>query len=301
MNKKYISKTAILLIIFFSITVGFMYASSTSRANEAHKKIQEVKIFYNKAYFPDQQTYYDPQVSEIIKYTNGETKLTPDLFLHVRCKKNEMKQTYHLMVISSKNHYEIDVPVVTVTSITSKTKVSTKKALSAKNIKLTLHYSDGSERKIASAAVTSKTIKKPKEGINILTCSYKDQDYPVKVKAYDPDPKVSFKGYGSFTLSPKKEYTVPGANRLTQSMGVTHFNNHTETYYSQRVLPGTALNIPGRHVADDGTVRDKDGYICVASDYAFYDKHEVLLTSLGPAKVYDTGCAYGTIDLYVNW
>ena len=26
-----------------------------------------------------------------------------------------------------------------------------------------------------------------------------------------------------------------------------------------------------------------------------------LMTSKGPAKVYDTGCAYGTIDLYVNW
>jgi hypothetical protein len=30
-------------------------------------------------------------------------------------------------------------------------------------------------------------------------------------------------------------------------------------------------------------------------------KGSVLMTSLGPAKVYDTGCAYGTVDLYVDW
>jgi hypothetical protein len=25
------------------------------------------------------------------------------------------------------------------------------------------------------------------------------------------------------------------------------------------------------------------------------------MISLGPAKVYDSGCSYGTIDVYVNW
>ena len=90
-------------------------------------------------------------------------------------------------------------------------------------------------------------------------------------------------------------------NPLTSSMGVKEFDGHRETYYSEHVLPGGGLNIPGRHVADDETIRDGDGYICVASDLSYLDRYSILLTSLGPAKVYDTGCAYGTIDIYVSW
>ncbi len=102
----------------------------------------------------------------------------------------------------------------------------------------------------------------------------------------------------------KLEYSAPyttSPSRLTASRGALYFNGHKETYYSQRVLPGYALNIPGRHVADDGTIRDGDGYISVAANTSYMSKGTVLLTSLGPAKVYDSGCAYGTIDIYVNW
>jgi peptidoglycan hydrolase CwlO-like protein len=86
---------------------------------------------------------------------------------------------------------------------------------------------------------------------------------------------------------------------LTKSKGVVYYNGHRETYYSQRVLPGTGLKIPGRHVASDGTIRDQDNYICVASsDLA---KGTIVETSLGTGKVYDSGCASGTIDLYTDW
>jgi len=90
-------------------------------------------------------------------------------------------------------------------------------------------------------------------------------------------------------------------NPISPSRGSVYYDDHKETYYSQNVLPGEALDIPGRHVAFDGTIRDKDGYICLAADYAFKDYGEVVPTSLGWGKVYDTGCAYGTIDLYVDW
>lgn len=92
-----------------------------------------------------------------------------------------------------------------------------------------------------------------------------------------------------------------GAQRLTRRAGVVYYNGHRETYYSQQVLPGGGLSIPGRHVAQDGTIRDGDGYICVAAALNFMPRGSTLMTSLGPAKVYDTGCAYGTIDIYVNW
>ena len=89
--------------------------------------------------------------------------------------------------------------------------------------------------------------------------------------------------------------------KLTKSKGVVYYNGHRETYYSQKVLPGKGLKIPGRHVASDGTIRDADNYICVAADPSYMKKGTVLETSLGMAKVYDSGCAYGTIDIYTNW
>ena len=102
----------------------------------------------------------------------------------------------------------------------------------------------------------------------------------------------------------KLEYSAPyetNTRKLTKSMGVLQYNNHKETYYSQRVLPGTSLRIPGRHVADDGTVRDGDGFICVAASTSYLSRGAIVKTSLGPAKVYDSGCASGTIDIYTNW
>ena len=90
-------------------------------------------------------------------------------------------------------------------------------------------------------------------------------------------------------------------NPLTPSMGVKYYNGHRETWYSQRVLPGKGLNIPGRHVASDGTIRDKDNYIVLAADLSYAPRGTIIETSLGPGKVYDTGCAYGTIDIYTDW
>lgn len=104
----------------------------------------------------------------------------------------------------------------------------------------------------------------------------------------------------TITLQYSERYNV-SSNPLTSFKGVVYYNGHRETYYSQKVLPGNGLNIPGRHVADDGTIRDGDGYICVAANSAYMQKGTTLMTSLGPAKVYDCGCAYGTIDIYVNW
>lgn len=97
-----------------------------------------------------------------------------------------------------------------------------------------------------------------------------------------------------------EEYDVC-EDRLDDIQGALHFNGHKETYYSENVLPGEGLDIPGRHVADDGTIRDEDGYICVAADPDFLPYGATVLTTLGPAKVYDCGCAYGTVDVYVSW
>ena len=106
--------------------------------------------------------------------------------------------------------------------------------------------------------------------------------------------------YG-YILQYDKPYNVETNVILNSYIGVVYFNGHKETYYSQNVLPGGGLRIPGRHVAEDGTVRDEEGYICVATDWNYLPYGATVLTSLGPARVYDTGCDYGVVDIYVNW
>ena len=80
-------------------------------------------------------------------------------------------------------------------------------------------------------------------------------------------------------------------------MGVIYANGYRYTYYNESVLPGPGLSIPGRH-HEDGMICDGDGYICVASSDLPWGT--VVPTPLGrPGKVYDCGCASGTIDLYL--
>lgn len=84
-----------------------------------------------------------------------------------------------------------------------------------------------------------------------------------------------------------------------RTQGVIYANGIKYTWYSEKVLPGGGLNIPGRHVDGNGYVCDGDGYICVAScDYA---QGTVLSTPFGPAKVYDVCPTGGIVDVYVSW
>ena len=94
---------------------------------------------------------------------------------------------------------------------------------------------------------------------------------------------------------------VSSGKGLTKSSGV-YWNSNTglkETWYSEKVLPGYGLKIPGRHVNSEGFVCDQDGYICVSS--STYPKGTIIETSRGIGKVYDSGCAPGVLDIYVNW
>ena len=131
----------------------------------------------------------------------------------------------------------------------------------------------------------------------------KEDNLTLKPVAYD-DMTLAEKEQALYYGGIKLEYSALYTNsytRLTPSRGAIYFNGHKETYYSQQVLPGYALNIPGRHVADDGTIRDGEGYIAVAANTSYLGRGATLITSLGPAKVYDSGCAYGVIDIYTNW
>lgn len=86
-----------------------------------------------------------------------------------------------------------------------------------------------------------------------------------------------------------------------QWLGVVEEGGVRYTWYSQNVLQGGGLdelNANGRHV-EDGYVMDADGYIAVAS--SDYEIGTVLDTPFGAARVYDTGCASGTVDVYTDF
>ena len=80
--------------------------------------------------------------------------------------------------------------------------------------------------------------------------------------------------------------------------GVIYWGDYKYTYYSENVLPGDGLDIPGRW-SDGNFVRDADGYICVASEDLDYGS--LVDTPWGTAKVYDSGCDSGVCDVYVSW
>lgn len=78
--------------------------------------------------------------------------------------------------------------------------------------------------------------------------------------------------------------------------GVVYSNGNKYTYYSQSVLPGGGLDIPGRHT-EGGFVKDGDGYIVIANDKA---NGTVVDTPWGQGKVYDSGTSGDHYDVYVE-
>ena len=85
-----------------------------------------------------------------------------------------------------------------------------------------------------------------------------------------------------------------------QFSGVLYWGGWRWTWYSERILPGYGLSIPGRYPDGDGFVCDGDGYICLAS--SSLSKGTIVDTPFGRAgKVYDCGCASDVLDVYVNW
>lgn len=176
-----------------------------------------------------------------------------------------------------------------------------------------------SSKKIALAMSTDiimpeeNTIKSTDEivaEINLgLWGNGKDRKEKLTACGYDYDliqTKIN-EQYQQTTLSDsRKSYNNTSASYsnkgcLTKSGGV-YYNPDTglkETWYSQRVLPGGGLKIPGRHVNSEGFVCDQDEYICVAS--STYPKGTIIETSRGVGKVYDSGCKPGILDIYVDW
>ena len=114
---------------------------------------------------------------------------------------------------------------------------------------------------------------------------YSSEDYEVK---YNTD-----ESYNSDALYSSSEF---------QNTGVINWGGYEWTYYSELILPGEGLDIPGRRTTENGYVCDGDGYVVLAADLSMLPRYSVVETPFGcTGKVYDTGCAYGTLDVYVGW
>lgn len=80
--------------------------------------------------------------------------------------------------------------------------------------------------------------------------------------------------------------------------GVWYDDNYRYTYYSSNVLHHYMTD---QWTPDEyGIYRDSEGYAVVASSDLEYGT-VVYDTPFGNCKVYDSGCASGTLDVYVNF
>ena len=114
---------------------------------------------------------------------------------------------------------------------------------------------------------------------------YSSEDYDVNYNTYD--------NYDSDAVYSPSEF---------QNTGVIDWGGYEWTYYSELILPGEGLDIPGRHTTEDGYVCDEDGYVVLAADLDILTRYSIVDTPFGrTGKVYDTGCSYGTLDVYVGW
>lgn len=98
----------------------------------------------------------------------------------------------------------------------------------------------------------------------------------------------------SKALAPQSLYTLS----YLKQKGVIVWNGYRFTYYSQTVLPGNKLTIPGRHVNAAGFVADGSGNIVIAYGGR---RGDVIPTPFGFwGKIYDYCETPGTYDCYVK-
>ena len=162
------------------------------------------------------------------------------------------------------------------------------------------HVNIKMDAKKASASVNNV---KEELKVDMMEVYSKNEVLTERIKSYEEmslEELINYISTGRYKMEYSLDYEA-SSTRLAKSKGAIYYNGHKETYYSEKVLPGASLNIPGRHVANDGTIRDGEGYIAVAANTSYLSKGTIVKTSLGPAKVYDSGCSYGVIDIYTSW
>ena len=162
---------------------------------------------------------------------------------------------------------------------------------------------------IGVSAHASGTVRYLNKTINVD--SAQSIKYNTQVQLLKSGKKYSMITYAGNTYKVRAEYlsTKKAVNKWPgkkfKRRGRGKWNKCSWTWYSQRVLPGRGLKIPGRHVDKKrGFVLDKDGYICLASGRKNKKKKVIVPTPFGRyGKVYDTNGRNNNkwFDVYVNW
>lgn len=150
--------------------------------------------------------------------------------------------------------------------------------------------------------VTSKPVVVPERSNMTLPVTDKMYVEPVEKSVTTPEPNPEEMVEDESEEVEQVSYSYDGyhdypESGLTPYSGVNYYGGRTETYYSSNVL--RHYRIDEWTAGSDGVWRDSDGYVVVAS--SDYGQGTELDTSFGPARVYDTGCASGVVDIYVNW
>ncbi|MFM1524172.1 MULTISPECIES: coiled-coil domain-containing protein [Helcococcus] len=133
-------------------------------------------------------------------------------------------------------------------------------------------------------------VKQKENNINIETTT--------KVVDQTSKPEVKKVTISSSTSSSPLKYTINDF----KWHGVIYWGGHKFTYYSESVLPGYGLDIPGRYTSKLGYVTDKDGYIVLASNPRVAIG-KVIDTPFGAqGKVYDRceSCSIDWFDVYTR-
>lgn len=143
--------------------------------------------------------------------------------------------------------------------------------------------------------------------IESVEFDYKPYEEPVEevaepAPAPEPEPEPVVEEYVEPVVEAYSEpsYAQPQAyvGNSFMSDGVWYDNNYRYTWYSSNDLYHYRTN--EWTAGSDGVYRDADGYVVVASsDYP----HGTVIsgTPFGDVKVYDSGCASGTLDVYTNF
>ena len=129
--------------------------------------------------------------------------------------------------------------------------------------------------------------------------SYPDPDHSYSVDSIEAGTVTEVVNDSQEIVNDLVEGTTISPEEFMQ-LGVIDWRGWRYTWYSENVLPGEGLQIPGRW-SDGYFVRDQWGYLCVACNEI--PQGATVSTPFGSAVVYDTigDGVTGVIDIYVSF
>ena len=225
-------------------------------------------------------------------YEEQELKITQTIY---------NKSTSCFITVASNS----DIEITTITPIINKVKIETP---SGGSVEKMVPYTTSNTDLITPTDVKRKKELSHYNSLQIFTTFYNSNITTTSTEEYRQSIIISTtantKKITNTTKKTTKKTTAASKAQYSASyfkkMGVIKWGGWSWTWYSQRVLPGPGLHIPGRHVGPNGYIMDKNNRICLAS--STLAKGTVVKTPFGAEGcVYDSGCPKNVLDVYVDW